>query len=102
MSKATQINQVLHSYFEENKAVQLVLAKDMMPYFILAGVFEKDTKNGLPIINVLKRLDFKNQLVVIPFAIAERKTASTKWYFQRVKFKIEPKKTLKKENNCKR
>lgn len=89
MAKATQINQVLQSYFEENKAVQLVPAKDMMPYFILAGVFEKDVKNGLPILNVLRRLDTNNRLSLIPFALAERKASSTKWFFQRVKFSAE-------------
>jgi hypothetical protein len=83
MSKTSQINQVLQEYFEVNKTVRSIPAKDMMPYFILAGVFEKDNKNGLPIRAVLRRLDAKNQLQQIPFVYAERKAANTKWYFQR-------------------
>lgn len=82
MSKINQINQVLQEYFEVNKTVRSILAKDMMPYFILAGVFEKDTKNGLPIRAVLRRLDAKNELHQIPFVHAERKTVNTNWYFQ--------------------
>lgn len=83
MSKINQINQVLQEYFEVNKTVKSIPAKDMMPYFILAGVFEKDNKNGLPIRAVLRRLDAKNELHQIPFVYAERKTVNTNWYFQR-------------------
>lgn len=83
MSKISQINQVLKEYFDVNKSVGIIPAKDMMPYFILAGVFEKDNKNGLPIRAILRRLDANNQLHQIPFVYAERKTANTNWYFQR-------------------
>jgi hypothetical protein len=91
MSKTNQIIQVLHSYFEENKSVKIIPVKDMMPYFILAGVFNKDTKNGLPIRAVLRRLDANNQLHLIPYVYAERKTAKTNWYFQRSSGSIAPK-----------
>uniref|UniRef100_UPI00404B406A hypothetical protein n=1 Tax=Flavobacterium sp. TaxID=239 RepID=UPI00404B406A len=83
MAKISQINQVLQDYFEVNKTIRSIPAKDMMPYFIKAGIFEKDVKNGLPIRAVLRRLDTKNELHQIPFAYAERKTANTNWYFQR-------------------
>ena len=83
MSKTAQINQVLQSYFEKNKSVKIIPAKDMMPYFILAGVFTKDEKNGLPIRNVLRRLDKNNQLHLIPYVYAERKEVNTNWFFQR-------------------
>jgi very-short-patch-repair endonuclease len=74
---------VLQSYFEENKSVKIIPAKDMMPYFILAGVFTKDIKNGLPIRNVLRRIDKNNQLHLIPYVHAERKEVNTNWFFQR-------------------
>ena len=83
MSKTNQINQVLQSYFEENKSVKIIPAKDMMPYFILAGVFTKDEKNGFPVRNVLRRLDKNNQLHLIPYVYAERKNVNTNWFFQR-------------------
>ncbi|WP_211316273.1 hypothetical protein [Flavobacterium faecale] len=56
----------------------------MMPYFILAGVFTKDAKDGLPIRNVLRRLDKNNQLHLIPYVYAERKEVNTNWFFQRL------------------
>jgi hypothetical protein len=83
MSKINQINKVLQEYFEVNKSISVIPAKDMMPYFVLAGVFEKDIKNGKPIREVLRRLDAKNELFKIPFVHAERKDANTNWYFQR-------------------
>lgn len=83
MSKINQINEVLKEYFELNKSIGVIPAKDMMPYFVLAGVFEKDTKNGLPIRSLLRRLDDKNELNQIPFVYAERKAANTNWFFQR-------------------
>lgn len=82
MSKINQINKVLKEYFELNKSISIIPAKDMMPYFVLAGVFEKDTKNGLPIRSVLRRLDDKNELLQIQFVYAERKAANTNWFFQ--------------------
>lgn len=83
MSKINQINKVLQDYFEVNKGINVIPAKDMMPYFILAGVFPKDNKNGLPIRAVLRRLDEKNELHQIPFVYVERKAANTNWFFQR-------------------
>lgn len=83
MSKAIQINQVLQSYFDEYKSVKIISAKDMMPYFILAGVFQKDHKNGLPIRNVLRLLDKNNKLHLIPYVFADRKEKNTNWFFQR-------------------
>jgi hypothetical protein len=83
MSKTAQINQVLHSYFEVNKSVKIIPAKDMMPYFILAGVFEKNNKNGKPIRDILRKLDANNQLHLIPHVYAERKVVNTSWFFQR-------------------
>lgn len=83
MVKISQINIVIREYFEINKSVNAIPAKDMMSYFILAGIFPKDNKNGLPIRSILRRLDDKNQLHLIPFVYAERKEVNTNWYFQR-------------------
>lgn len=83
MTKIGQINTALREYFEVNKSINIIPAKDMMSYFILVGVFEKDTKNGKPIREILRKLDSKNELHQIPFVYAERKDANTNWYFQR-------------------
>ncbi|HEX8016609.1 MAG TPA: hypothetical protein VF465_15375 [Flavobacterium sp.] len=83
MSKINQINKVITDYFELNTSVKIIPSKDMMPYFILAGIFSKDNKNGLPIRSVLRRLDEKNQLHQIPFVYVERKEVNSTWFFQR-------------------
>lgn len=44
MDKYTQINLILKDYFDLNLGVKQIHAKDMMPYFVLAGIFKKDEK----------------------------------------------------------
>lgn len=77
-----KINQVLADYFEKNKHVKRIRALDMMEYFIDAGIFNKDYKrSGLPIRNVLRELDEKNQLDLIPYVVVERKDKNRNWFF---------------------
>ena len=83
MDKITQINLVLKEYFALNKTVRIVPAKDMMPYFILAGIFPADHSNGTPIRALLRKLDAANKLRRIPFAVAERKIKNTSWFFRK-------------------
>lgn len=82
MHKLTQINLVLKDYFDLNKNVKIVPAKNMMPYFVLAGIFSKDEKNGLPIHYLLKKLESQDLLWQIPFATAIKKEVYTKWVFE--------------------
>ena len=106
MHKITQINLILKDYFELNFSVKKVAVKNMMPYFVLGGVFKKDEKNGLPIQILLRKLEEKNQLKLIPFALADKKTVYTKWYFEsrnvstatilKIQSKLVAKKKLKK------
>lgn len=80
-SQIGQINRVIKKYFEENSSVKTVLAKDLMPNFIEAGIFEKDQKKGLPIRNILRGLDKVGSLHLIPYVRAERKRVNTNWFF---------------------
>jgi hypothetical protein len=75
------INEVIFDYFERNKSVSKVQAKKLMPQFIKAGIFISNQKDGLPIRKVLRDLDEKNKLHLIPYALAERKEKNTSWYF---------------------
>jgi hypothetical protein len=81
--KIKQINEVLHDYFENSTKEDSVAAKELMPYFIKAGIFTKDHRKGLPIRNVLKTLDQEKALDKIPSVHAERKDKNTFWYFLR-------------------
>ncbi|WP_208796407.1 hypothetical protein [Flavobacterium fluviatile] len=86
----------MEDYFYNNASVSVVPAKDLMPYFIKANIFSKDEKNGLPIRKVLRKLDERNELHLLPHLIAERKTKNTNWFFGSIKgTQIQPK-TVKK------
>ena len=85
-TKIAQINEVVTDYFKNNLSVNKILAKDLMPEFIKAGIFNKDyERKGLPIRKLLRKLDNKNELNEIPSLLSERKTKNTNWYFQRLK-----------------
>jgi len=79
--RITLINQVISDYFEHNPREKILPAKDLMPYFIKAGIFKKDHRKGLPIRKILRKLDELNQLDRIPYTYAERKDENTYWYF---------------------
>lgn len=81
MAELNHINSVIKSYFEKNKDVVMIPAKDLMPEFVKAGVFAKDHKNGLPIRKVLRELNANNQLHLLPFAHGVKKAKNTSWFF---------------------
>ena len=81
MADLDLINEVIRTYFEQNKDVQKVQSKELMPLFIKAGVFNADQKGGLPIRKVLRDLDSKNELHLITNVLAERKSVNTNWFF---------------------
>lgn len=79
--KISIINSILSEYFANPNNPRKLPAKDLMPLFIEKGVFNEDRKNGLPIRQLLRKLDENNQLGMIPFVLAERKSINTNWYF---------------------
>lgn len=94
MDKIADINQVLQAYFDLNESVSIIPAKDLMPQFIRAGIFSKDSKNGFPIRSLLRQLDKSKQLSAIPFVVAERKEKNTNWFFGRTGAEVLPAKTI--------
>lgn len=78
--KIDKINNVLADYFASS-ADSKIPAKELMPLFIKNGIFEKDHKNGLPIRQLLRELDSRNELNLIPYVYPERKDANTRWFF---------------------
>ena len=57
---------------------------------VLADFFEKNNKmdydrRGLPIRNVLRELDDKNQLDLIPYVVVDRKDKNRNWFFEPLK-----------------
>lgn len=83
IDRITAINNAVEKYFRLNPSVPKVMAKDLMPFFIREGIFNKDHREGLPIRNLLRELDDGKQLHLIPTVLAERKSTNTNWYFIR-------------------
>jgi len=83
MDKIHTINETIKEYFDRHKSADKVRAKDLMSRFIKKGVFKKDLREGKPIRDVLRDLDRKKQLHLIPAVYADRKTKNTYWYFAR-------------------
>ena len=83
MNKIQQINKTIGDYFEQNPGINVIAAKDMMPYFVLRGIFGKDIKKGQPIRAFLRELDQENTLNKIPYAYPKRKAAYVNWFFTR-------------------
>ncbi|MGL1887470.1 MAG: hypothetical protein OCD76_13225 [Reichenbachiella sp.] len=79
----TKINEVIVDYFDNNKKVKWVAAREIMPGLVAAGVFNKDVKKGMPLRKVLRELDENNELEQIPRIHAERKGVDTYWYLVR-------------------
>lgn len=77
----TNINKILREYFNKKYVLTPVPAKDLMSFFIQAGIFDQDRKNGLPLRNLLRQLDGAKQLHLIPFIIPLRKNKNTNWFF---------------------
>ena len=82
-TRINKINEVVKNYFEDHLSEVQILAKELMPEFVRAGIYEKDHRKGLPLRKDLRELDKNNQLHLIPFLYPERKKVNTKWYFIR-------------------
>ena len=86
MTKIEKINKVLADYFERNKNAEKIPALDLMDEFVAAGIFKSDSERaGLPIRKILRELDSKNELYLIPYVVAERKQKNTNWFFAPLK-----------------
>lgn len=75
------INKVLKEYFEENPNKKPIPTKEFMGLFIKKGIFNQDSRGGLPIRKLLRELDSKNRLSDIPYAIGEMKEVNKNWFF---------------------
>jgi hypothetical protein len=89
-----KINEVITHYFDTNATVDWIPVKVIMPALIVAGVFNKDEKNGLPIRKVLRKLDEAAALDKIPTLHAERRLDTVYWYFVRPGKEYTPKEVI--------
>lgn len=45
MNKIDQINRAVEDYFDKNKSINEIPAKDLMPLFVKMGIFTADSKD---------------------------------------------------------
>lgn len=55
--------------------------KDLMPILIEKGFFNIDHREGLPLRKILRELDNRDELHLLPQVRVERKDVNTLWFF---------------------
>lgn len=70
----------LQAYLEQKKIID-AKPKDLMPILIEKGFFKKDHREGLPLRALLRDLDRKNKLYLLPQVRADRKAKNVSWFF---------------------
>ena len=68
--KIAKINETLAQFFNDPSNPKQILAKDLMPLLVKNGIFPSDHRKGLPIRNLLRKLDTRNALSQIPYVVA--------------------------------
>jgi hypothetical protein len=71
--------------FLQKEKLNTAKPKDVMPWLIKQGYFNSDHRAGLPLRNVLRKLDEENMLYLLPNVVAERKEVNTFWSFVQLK-----------------
>jgi len=80
IQNAFKIKKVVSQYFVDSIETK-VMAKELMPQFIKAGIFQKNHKDGLPIRELLRELDSEGLLKLIPQVHFEQKEINKNWFF---------------------
>lgn len=83
-SEIVKMGYVIQSYLETHKLVD-AKPKDLMPVLIEKGYFKKDHRDGLPLRNILRDLDQRDLLYLLPQVRVERKVTNRLWFFNAIK-----------------
>ena len=83
-SNIVTMGYVVQDFLEKEK-IKDVKPKDLMPILIEKGFFKQDHRNGLPLRNVLRDIDDKNLLYLLPQVVVERKETNRYWFFNALK-----------------
>lgn len=74
---------VIQAFLEKQKLID-AKPKDLMPILIENGFFMKDHREGLPLREILRDLDSRNELYLLPQVRAERKEKNVSWFFNAI------------------
>jgi hypothetical protein len=83
MTDIENINKAVELFFNENPTSEIAKPKDLMPICVKIGMFRNDNKAGLPLRNLLRKLDKISKLDLIPSLRPVRKAKNTYWFFYR-------------------
>nr|WP_052405029.1 hypothetical protein [Nonlabens ulvanivorans] len=75
-----KIGYTIQEYLINNNQID-IKPKDLMPILIEKGYFKNDHRYGLHLRNVLRELDEKNLLYLLPQVTVERKEINRYWFF---------------------
>ena len=81
-SEIVKMGYIIQDYLINNKVD--TKPKDLMPILIEKGYFKNDHRYGLHLRNVLRELDEKNMLYLLPQVRVERKEKNRYWFFNAV------------------
>jgi len=71
------INKILKEFFEDSSNPRTIQAKELMDLFISKGIFNQNSRDGLPIRKLLRELSQENRFSEIPYAHGEKKGVNT-------------------------
>ena len=75
---------VIQTFLSEKK-LENAKPKDLMQVLVNKGFFKQDHRAGLPLRNILRDLDNKGLLYLLPQVSVERKKSNRNWYFNLMK-----------------
>lgn len=79
-SEIIKMGYVIQEFLKKEKLID-AKPKDLMPILIEKGFFNMDQRQGLPVRKVLRELDDRDELYLLPQVRAERKDVNTFWFF---------------------
>lgn len=82
-SDIVKMGYVIQDYLITNNLID-AKPKDLMPVLIEKGYFKNDHRYGLYLRNILRELDEKNMLYLLPQIRVERKEKNRYWFFNAV------------------
>lgn len=83
-SEIIKMGYVIQAFLEKEKLID-AKPKDLMPILIEKGFFKKDHREGLPLREILRELDSRNELYLLPQVRADRKDKNVSWFFNKIK-----------------
>ncbi|NDP21841.1 MAG: hypothetical protein GZ091_12290 [Paludibacter sp.] len=74
---------VIQEFLKKDKIVDAT-PKDLMSILLEKGFFKKDHREGLSLREILRELDSRNELYLLPQVRADRKEINVSWFFNAI------------------